>query len=84
MTKLSSKWLNGIEAPEEFEKRMLEQKDLFKRLYELMQAKSVANNKSKLSKDNYDSPNWEMRQADAVGYGRCLEEIKALLNYTQD
>jgi hypothetical protein len=84
MTKINSKWIAGIENPEEFESKMIEQKELFKRLYELLEQKERANDKDKLRKNNYDSPNWGMRQADSIGYGRCLQEMKALLNYTQE
>ena len=84
MKKINSKWIAGIENPEEFEKKMLEQMDLFKRFYDLLEAKQKANDKSQLKKDNYEIPNWTQRQADHIGYNRCLEEIKALLNYTQE
>ena len=84
MKKINSKWIAGIENPEEFEKKMLEQKELFKRFYEIVVQKQEANDKNQLKKDNYDSPNWAQRQADHIGYNRCLEEMKALLNYTQE
>lgn len=32
-----------------------------------------------LTKDDYDTPNWQYRQADAVGYRRALEEVISLL-----
>ena len=32
-----------------------------------------------LTKDSYDVPNWEYKQADAVGYRRALEEVISLL-----
>ncbi len=33
-----------------------------------------------LTKDSYDSPNWQYKQADAVGYRRALEEVMSLLS----
>jgi len=84
MVGLNNKWLSGVENPEEFEKKMVEQRELFKRLYTLLEQKQKANDSEQLKKANYDSPNWHMRQADMVGYNRCLEEIKALLTYTQE
>ena len=33
-----------------------------------------------LTKDDYNSPNWQYRQADAVGYRRALEEVISLLS----
>jgi len=84
MTKINSKWTAGVENPEEIEKKMLEQKELFKRWYEIITQKQKANDSDQLKKGNYEIPNWELRQADYVGYNRCLEEFKALLNYTQE
>lgn len=28
----------------------------------------------------YDKPNWDYRQADAIGYRRCLKHVKTLIN----
>ncbi len=84
MKKINTKWITGIENPEEFGTKMQEQKELFKRFYELMEQKQKANDRSQLKKENYEIPNWAQRQADHIGYNRCLEEIKALLNYTQE
>lgn len=33
-----------------------------------------------LSKSQYDSPNWQMLQADAIGYKRAMEKIISLLS----
>ena len=33
-----------------------------------------------LTKDDYNSHNWQYRQADAVGYRRALEEVISLLS----
>jgi len=82
--KINTKWISGIENPEEFEKKMIEQRELFKRFYELIESKSKANDKEQIKKANYDSPNWDRRQADHIGYNRCCEEFMALLNYTQE
>ena len=32
---------------------------------------------------DYNSPNWDYRQADANGYRRCLQKIKTLINLDQ-
>ncbi len=83
MNKINTKWLNGVEAPEEFEAKMMEQKELFKRFYEMIDAKEEASYVDRLRKSNYEISNWDLLQADAIGYNRCLTEMKALLNFTQ-
>lgn len=50
-----------------------------KRLTQILEDKKESNMKGCLSKDNYDSPNWAMIQADNIGYQRALEEIIKLL-----
>ncbi len=82
--KVASKWLSGIETPEEFEKKLLEQKVLFQRLFKLVEEKEKANTDSSLKKANYDSGSWSHFIADSIGYARALEEIKFLLKFTQD
>lgn len=37
-------------------------------------------NSYNLSKDQYDSPNWQMLQADAIGYKRAMEKIISLIS----
>ena len=33
-----------------------------------------------LSKSQYDSPNWQLLQADSVGYRRALEKVISLIS----
>jgi len=82
--KVASKLIRGREAPEELESKFLEQKDLFKIVYEIAQTKIDEEYKSSIKKSNYETPCWAERQADSIGYARALEEIKSLLQYTQE
>ncbi len=84
MSKVNHKWLANVENPEEFEKKLIEQKELFKRFYAMIYEKAKANYDNQIKKSNYDSASWSERQADAIGYNRCLEEMMALLKYTQE
>jgi len=36
-------------------------------------------NSYELSQSQYDCPNWQMKQADSVGYKRALEKIISLI-----
>lgn len=40
-------------------------------------------NYKEISTKVYDSPNWECRQADMIGYRRCLNTIQKLINLDQ-
>ena len=82
--KVPSKWIRGQENPEELESKLLEQKDLFKRMYEIVQIKIDENYKQRLKSSNYETTCWAERQADSIGYARALEEIKSLLQFTQE
>ncbi len=82
--KISKKWTAGVEAPEEFEAKLKEQKPLFQRLYAILNEKTSANYKQNIRADKYEIPNWSERQADSIGYARALEEVKQLLAFTKD
>lgn len=50
-----------------------------KRLNALLQRKQVASVKASRLEGGYDNPNWALKQADARGYERALEEVISLL-----
>ena len=82
--KVPSKWTRGQENPEELESKLLEQKELFSRMYEIIQIQIDENYKQKLKSSNYETTCWTERQADSIGYARALEEIQSLLKFTQE
>ncbi len=84
LKKVPAKWLANVENPEELQKKLLEQKVLFARLYDMLVIKEASNYKNKIKKSNYEIENWSEQQADSIGYARCLEEIKSLLKFTQE
>lgn len=49
-----------------------------RRLVKILQAKIKGG--FILTKDAYDTPNWEYKQADSVGYRRAMEEVISLLD----
>lgn len=52
---------------------------LRRRLIEVLESKQAAMLKKRRSEFSYDSPNWSLMQADAVGYEKALEEVISLL-----
>ncbi len=52
---------------------------LRERLVKLINDKLDSSTKESRSKITYDSPNWALLQADAVGFQRACEEIMSLL-----
>lgn len=82
----SSNWTSNLseEQREEFTKRLLISKDLFRRLNELIDVLQKDNNKSRIDKGSYEKPAWSEFQADANGYERALSNIQQLLQFTKE
>lgn len=73
-----------MEDAKEFNDKLLEQKRLFERLYDLIDEMEQSNYKDRLKKGHYEKIAWSEFQADATGYARALNEIKFLLKYTKE
>ena len=71
-------WTNGVSNAEELEAAFKASKTIRKRLEEICQNK--IENSYKLSRSENNCPNWDLLQADSVGYKRALEEIISLIN----
>lgn len=82
----SSNWTSNLSETEreEFVKRLLISKDLFKRLDELIDNLQKDNNKSRIDKSSYDKPAWSEYQADTNGYERALKTVQQLLQFTKE
>lgn len=78
MVKLQKQLLNKCQSKEE--ETELRQSyvaaNAFRRLMkEVLEDKMEGAQKSSLTKDGYNCPNWAFKQADNVGYQRAMEEI---------
>ena len=84
--KPSNSWVSHLpkEKQEEFSKRLLVSKDLFKRLTELLDTMSKDNIKSRVDKNSYDKPAWSEFQADANGFERAIMQVQQLLKFTKE
>lgn len=83
----SSKWLSHIteeDRKKEFNSRLLESKDLFKRLTDLIEIKKEENSKARTALSSYDKPAWSEFQADTNGYERALTEVLEYLKFTKE
>ena len=45
------------------------------RLVKMLEKKIDAERKGLIARNNYDSPNWSLVQADSVGYQRAMQEV---------
>jgi len=81
---IPNKWIRGLEDEEEFKSKLLEQKRLFERLYDIIAEMEKTNYTDRIKKGNYDKVSWSEFQADAIGYSRALSEIKLLLKFTKE
>lgn len=83
----SKSWISHLESKkeqEEFNNRLLEGKDLFQRLGQLVEILKEKNQSKRISSDSYNKPAWSEFQADANGYERALTEVISLLKFTKE
>lgn len=76
--------MSDEELREEFIKRLLSNKDLFQRLFEMIEVKNKDNAKKRRANNSYEKPAWSESQADANGYERALTEVLELLKFTKE
>tara|TARA_R110002096_G_scaffold59147_2_gene148514 strand:- start:239 stop:478 length:240 start_codon:yes stop_codon:yes gene_type:complete len=79
---MKTAWTKGLE-----EDSISQMKDSFdaggllrQRLVTLIRDKMGASEKLGLSKDGYDTPNWDLKKADETGYKRAAQEIINLIS----
>lgn len=80
---MKTSWLSGIKdasVKKELRSNFLASKMIRERLVEILDAKITSSVRASRSTESYDSPNWALKQADATGYQRALEEVKSLLD----
>ena len=72
-------WLKGLEgeAKQEMAQAFSSSALLRRRLHSLCNSKAEA--AFKLSREDYDCPNWHLLQSDTIGYQRALKEIQSLI-----
>lgn len=71
--------LKGVQASD-MEMEYIGSQLLRRRLVELLMDKQTTMLKKRRGEGNYDSPNWALLQADAVGYERAISEVISLIS----
>lgn len=76
---MKTTWIKGLDekSAEEIRLDFKSSKLLRGRLIEL--CKEGISSSYELSRSQYDCPNWQMLQADSIGYRRAMEKIISLL-----
>lgn len=74
-------WTKGLVEPQKSEVKALYQANAVfrERQKVIIQEKIDSIRKRNVIENAYDSPNWALKQADAVGYERALQEIINIL-----
>jgi len=78
---MKTQWKSGLSKEEAsaIEASFLASGKLRERLKILLQKKQETNKTKVRSAASYESPNWALLQADAVGFERALEEVISLI-----
>lgn len=78
---MKANWCKGLELDEaaEIKGSFMGAKRLRERMKTLVKEKQTHNDKRSRSVEEYESPNWTLKQADSVGYLRAMDEILSLL-----
>lgn len=80
---MKTKWLAYVkdeDARKEIELAFNSGALLRKRLAVMLKRKQRQSYEKSFLEDGYDTPNWALKQADARGYERAIEEIISLLD----
>lgn len=78
---MKTSWFKGLNdaEKEEIKSLFLSNARLRDRLKVILETKIESLRIASLSDDSYSNPNWSLKQADAVGYQRAIQEIINLM-----
>lgn len=73
-------WIKGLNKQDKEEMKLLFQSNArFREIASaIMQEKIASARKANVVESAYDNPNWALKQADAIGYERAMQEIISL------
>lgn len=78
-----TKHISSEEEKEQFRKQVLGSKVVLNRLQTLINEMKEDVDNTELNTKIYDIPNWDVRQADMIGYRRCIKQISKLITLDQ-
>ena len=75
-------WTRGLvgQEKEEMKSLFLSNARLRERAIKIMQEKIDSLRKANTVESAYDNPNWALKQADAIGYERAMQEIISIFS----
>ncbi|HET8689238.1 MAG TPA: hypothetical protein VFM18_21715 [Methanosarcina sp.] len=78
---MKTTWTKGLTGQDKEEMQSLFHSSarLRSRIKLMIEEKINASRTKSVSEDAYDTPNWALKQADAIGYERALKEIISLM-----
>jgi hypothetical protein len=79
-----TKHLKTEEDKEKFEKSIRSAKHILERLTEILTEAENDLNNSEINSRNYDTPNWDYKQAHVNGQKSTLRTIKRLINLDKE
>ncbi len=79
-----TKHLKTEEDKDKFEKSIRSAKHILERLTEILTEAENDLNNSEISSRNYDTPNWDYKQAHVNGQKSTLRTIKRLINLDKE
>jgi hypothetical protein len=84
--KAKTRWYRStdIEEKEKFKQSLLQSTEVLDRLLEILEGDYESSLAGSESKDALDNPNWEVRQAYAIGERKTLQSIIDLVTLTEE
>lgn len=80
---MNTAWTKGLkrgsQEAKDVEEAFASSAAIRRRLAEIIEIMYLEEMKNRLESNEYDSPAWAFKQADAVGYARALQRIKNIL-----
>ena len=78
---MKQSWVLGLDAEEKeiLQGEYRQSQMLRRRMVRMLEEKALAAYKARTSKVDFNEPNWALKQADAGGYARAMQEVADLL-----
>lgn len=78
-----TKHIKDSEEKERFENSILGSKSVLNRLKDILDESEIELNRAETDPRNYETPNWDYRQAHNNGYRQCLSVVRKLIDLDQ-
>lgn len=78
-----TRWTSHLKDPHEkkrFQDTVIASKPVLDHLRGLLEEMECDLDRAEFNPKNYDTPNWDYRQADNIGYRRCLRYLQKFID----